>query len=610
MAQSPTTTENREDRPKRWAVVASRTAGHLRESLGSMIAAAEECGAAERQSALAWAASYMRTERGQPLDFDSHPFMCEPLLLRDTPRIGIMSASQVGKTTLAICRVFWLADTKPGFRCIYTMHTETEVMAFSAARAKLALDSSPYLSRRVRGINSKEIKAFPHRRGTSIIRFKGASADSQALSEPADLVVHDELDYSRPDVLDLYEQRLAHSAYGWRMVIGTPTVPRYGMDRLWRRSTQGEWYVSCSECRWEGPLQWPDNVGRETYLCPRGHPIGWEQIQAGRWVHAQPDAEWRMYHLSRMLLPGWTADRIWAAYEGRSVAGAGEPEGEIADPQLFYNHVLGLPATSGELLVDEEIVSRLLGRTERCEIHDGPCFAGVDVGQILHICIGHQAPDGTRLYHWVGETDWANLDQLLKLHNVRVCVIDALPETTMAQALARTFRRRVLLAYYTTQPIKGGEPIKADWGQSRVDLDRTVVLDRSAERLIMERDVFCPLPHEQRKQFVEQMTAMARATEQDAQNRPRVVWQQTGPDHYRHAHSYATVAADLMAGMGSSVTILRQGGPVIGSQFRSPNGQQVGMRHEEEPPMLDQYGQPVDPAEIRRRRRQQPPLPR
>jgi hypothetical protein len=551
----------------------------------------------------------MRTERGRPLDFDTHPFMCEPLLLRDTPRLGIMSASQVGKTTIAICRVFWLADTKPGFRCIYTMHTDTEVMAFSAARAKLALDGSPYLSTRVQGINSKEIKAFPHPAGTSVIRFKGASAESQALSEPADLVVHDELDYSRPDVLDLYEQRLAHSEYGWRMVIGTPTVPRYGMDRLWRRSTQGEWCVTCKDCGWEGPLEWPDNVGRETYLCPHGHPIGWEEIQAGRWVHARPDAEWRMYHLSRMLLPGWTADRIWAAYEGHSVAGLEEPPGEIADPQLFHNHVLGLPATSGELLIDEEIVGRLLGRTEHKPNHDGPCFAGVDVGKVLHVCIGHQAADGMRLYHWVGESDWASLEHLLRLHNVRTCVIDALPETTMAQGLARKLRRRVLLAYYTTQPIKGGEPIKASWDESRVELDRTVVLDRSAERLIMERDAFCPLPHEGRKDFVEQMTAMARALEKDNQDRLRVIWQQTGPDHYRHAHSYATVAADIMAGTEMQVTILRQGGPAAGPQVRALDGQHIGTRRDEEPPLLDQFGRPVDPAELRRRRRQRPPMP-
>ena len=36
------------------------------------------------------------------------------------------------------------------------------------------------------------------------------------LSEPADIVLHDELNFSRPDVLRLYEDRIAHSELAWR----------------------------------------------------------------------------------------------------------------------------------------------------------------------------------------------------------------------------------------------------------------------------------------------------------------------------------------------------------------------------------------------------------
>ena len=109
----------------------------------------------------------------------------------------------------------------------------------------------------------------------------------------------------------------------------------------------------------------------------------------------------------------------------------------------------------------------------------------------------------------------------MNLYHVDVMVIDAQPETTPAQAIAKQFPRRVLLAYYTTQPVRGDEPIKVNWDDRVVSLDRTATLDGSAMRLRNQQDVFPAMPHDLRRQFVDEMTSSLRGIEKDKHGQAR-----------------------------------------------------------------------------------------
>ena len=106
-----------------------------------------------------WASEHMRTERGRPLDLaGAYRHMVVPLDDLHA-RGGMMCGSQVGKTTVAISRVYWFADTNV-VRIIYTMHTDSAVLDFSATRAKPAIDASPHLSEVMSGINNVHTKTF------------------------------------------------------------------------------------------------------------------------------------------------------------------------------------------------------------------------------------------------------------------------------------------------------------------------------------------------------------------------------------------------------------------------------------------------------------------
>jgi plasmid stability protein len=508
--------------------------------------------AIDQRPIMEWVAANMRTETGQHLDFETHPYM--PTILEDEARLkGFMCGSQVGKTTMGIAAVYHFSDTAPKpVRTIYTMHTDKAVEAFAQTRASASIEASPYLAARVGDVNNVHRKTFRRPDGNSVIMFAGASKAAMGLSEPADMVVHDEVDFSNAEVLRLYEDRLAHGyeADKSRFLFGTPTVPGYGLSRHWEQSTQCEWMVKCPECGDERAVTWPDGFAMDIpephFLCGRGHKLTWEDdIRTGRWVAMQPAAECSMYRIPRWLTPFWDAGRIVRAFNNETFL------------QLFMNQVCGVSATSGELEIDEEVLAGCvdLDREESTSAGGGRVFLGADPGKVISWVVGVEGADDTRLYLRAGEAEtWADLEQVMKVYRVRLAVVDGAYDPTAAQEFAKKFPRRVFLTYYAKQPLKGTTPVRESEQKGYLDLDRTVTLDRTANRLIMGQDRF-PRFGDGRKweRFVSQMTAMVRGVREEedsltAEKMRLFFWQEIRPDHWRHAHNYATVAADIMQG--------------------------------------------------------------
>ena len=491
-----------------------------------------------------WAKEYMRTERGGRLDFDLYPYMVQPLADRSQYK-GLMSASQVGKTTIAISDVFHFADTCE-VRIIYTMHTDKAVQDFSATRARPAIEASDYLRERVGGINNVHTKLFrgDGHKGVSVVFFRGAQEDTQALSEPADMVVHDELDFSSPNTLRLYQDRTAHSNWDRHLVVGTPTVPKFGIAAIWEESTQTEWLVKCPICGDERPLTYPDSFALDVpvpfYICARGHELRREHIAQGRWVDTWPPEmrRWRMYHIPRMLLPNWPADRVAEAMSA----------GQF--PELDTNQVLGLPAAAGDVELDAETVTKLILDYAPARSSTAPTFAGCDQSsrEAGHrVMIGRTDPDGMNIYLHLEVCGWQRLEELMSLYNIQLLVIDAQPETNNARLLAQKFAGRVYLAWYPNMPPRERTNLRIDRNNRRVDCDRTATLDYAARRLRNQQDVFPSMPYALRAQFLAEVTNMVRGLEMQEDNQPKALWRSVGPDHWRHAHNYATVASQMLS---------------------------------------------------------------
>ncbi len=315
------------------------------------------------------------------------------------------------------------------------------------------------------------------------------------------MLVHDEVDFSRPDILSLYRSRTAASRWALRIAVGTPTIPGFGVSALWEDSSQSEWLVRCPVCGDERPLTWPDSIATDAevpfYLCAHGHELTRETIRAGRWVDGRTGGKftWRMYHFGRMLLSMWPAARIAAAFD----------ELEYQDfPELFYSQVLGLPKASGDLALNEDVLAQAMVGFPSWERSKEATFAGCDQSSAENqhrVLIGTLDTDGCLADVHLEVCGWDRLADLMQLFRIERLVIDALPETSKARELQQQFPSRVYLAYYPTMPVEAAttENIVLDRRSKKVDLDRTATLDVSARRLRTEQDAFCAMDGATRK---------------------------------------------------------------------------------------------------------------
>lgn len=131
------------------------------------------------------------------------------------------------------------------------------------------------------------------------------------------------------------------------------------------------------------------------------------------------------------------------------------------------------------------------------------------------------------------------------MRNFRVdrCVVDALPETRNARAFAMRNKGRVFLNYYNEHQ-KGFYA----WNEKEmiVRCNRAESLDASHKDITSER-VVLPKQCDVVKVFAEHMHNVAKKLEEDEETgSKRYVYVKLGPDHFRHAFNYETMARQNM----------------------------------------------------------------
>src|SRR6267142_1259349 len=130
---------------------------------------------------------------------------------------------------------------------IYTMPTQQLVERYSTSRFNRIIGRNPEVQSKIY-VNNAGFKQI----GESQFYFSGTFNETQAISTPSDVNSHDELDFSKDDVLDLYPERLAHSPYAFQWLFSTPTIEEFGIDAEFIKSDQRHWFIKCSGCgRWQ-----------------------------------------------------------------------------------------------------------------------------------------------------------------------------------------------------------------------------------------------------------------------------------------------------------------------------------------------------------------------
>jgi hypothetical protein len=478
----------------------------------------------------------IRNEKGDLIDFKSHPFLFD--LYRDfSPLQAVMKAAQIGASVMMNIKPYWLMQ-KQRMDVIYTLPTDSDVVDFVGGKTNRIIAQNPIMQYMTKDKDTIEQKHV----GQGVIYYRGTWTKKAAMMTSADLLIHDEVDASKLDIISDYEARIKHSKFKWRWYFSHPSTEGAGVHKYWADSDQKHWFIKCPFCKKEQFMSWPESVcmERRIYICKECEgQLGDVDRRRGRWVNKYADRPFSGYWVPSFICPWVPATEIIQNFQEHDI-------------EYFTTKVLGLPYVgAGNKLTWEifkgNVVDRVFKEEERIVI-------GVDTGKMIDLVAGSQ--EG--IFYHNRSSDYAELEKLLARWPRAICVIDQGGDLILPRKLREKYPGRVFLCHFrrdrkTMSLITWGEG--EEYGNVVADRNRMIQLlvDEFTEKRIpvfgKEYDW---------KEYWEHWGNMYRVREEDTLGVMRSEWKRSGPDHLALATVYWRVG---MSKYGS------EDGKVIGKSF-------------------------------------------
>lgn len=481
---------------------------------------------------------------GKPYTKEGHEYQVE-WLIQHPQRECYMKGAQIGATESNVIKTMHgLITGRYPQGALYLFPTRDDVTDFSQARFQPFIRENPQVSHYVQDTDRVNIK----RVGKGILYLRGARAQqrvggekksaSQLKSIPVDKIVYDEVDEMDPAMVDLAHERLAHSRVQEETFLSTPTIPDFGIDKLYQNSDQRVWELKCGACGTYTclELEFPqclkhDKDGKVYRACKK---CGGEvNPKDGKWTALYPERSedmvgWWLSQLNSVFVDPGT---ILKAYE--------DPDTNMAE---FWNSKLGKAYISAENRLKANEVWSICSNDAMMGTHKGPTCMGVDVGRVLHVLIGDRPSDGAlRVVYATRVAGFNDVHDLAKKFNVRCAVVDREPETREARRFQAGEKFDVFLCDYNDH--QRGAP-KWDFIERLVTVNRTEICDNTHEIVVSTGKLILPRRSDEIEKFVSQMCNIAKVREEnDDTGSVRYVYRKLGEDHYRHALNYLVLAS-------------------------------------------------------------------
>lgn len=534
--------------------------------------------------------------KGVKYSFKDHEF--QETILSDTSReVNVQKCAQVGMSEGMARYALGVARIMPYFSVIMTMPHAGDASNFAKTRLDPIIAESPDI-RDVMDpeLDNSEVKGI----GTSLLYMRGTGGTTNALSVPADLLIHDELDRSDPDTIGQYQSRIKHSKWKLTRKFGTPTLDGLGISLAMESSRRKRDLCKCEHCNhWFAPsfhtdvkipgyngamrdinaytlpnIDWQNAV----LLCPRCGRAPSLQREHREWVYENPDANFEA--VGYFVTPFSVPNVVTVPSLVREITKY-KTWGE------FVNQALGetLNSSEDQLVKGDIEACKYTGSLDSSELH---CM-GVDVGQICHIVIGRITLAGELLVVHRERVVLAKLKarraELAARYRVLITVIDAFPETNMVHEMQKVDRNLYGGVYHEDKKLATYEirMVDEDLAEGKlainqakihrnVNFDDVMTLYKQRKLLWsaqddMEDDIFQKHCLDmKRKQTLDKFKELVYAW----------VKSPDGNDHYMHALGYLHVACRLMPAaskyiptaalpMARRIQVTRQASKVFGS---------------------------------------------
>lgn len=502
-----------------------------------------------------------------PFSFDHHPWLREMHDPNCGEIVGQKSA-QVGFTVAAMNRTFYKIDVQRQ-SVLYLLPTKTpDATDFSATRFDPALELSPYLSQLFSDVKNVATK----RAGSAVLYIRGANSRSGLKSIPVATIMFDEYDEMPEENIPLALERTSGQRETEIWKISTPTIPNYGINELFLKSTQEHFHFPCPGCSKLIELTKDslivvadgsnDEVGlmNTVIICTECKKVlakgldtdcKQEFLRFGKWVcHGTAGLGTRGFYVNQL----YSMAKAGRPYElGKAwILGRDNKFHE----QEFYNSKLGLPhLVEGAKVAEGQVLACRRGHS-KLDIHQGGKLVtmGVDVGKWLHVEVCAWDVDkfdsdiNVRSIPTVLlETklkEFEELDTLMYDFQINQAVVDANPEGRKAAEFAKRFLGHVKLCYYGKDKAQKTIDKLTDACDYRITVDRTSWMDCSLGRFHTGR---INLPKDVSDEYVKHIIEPSRLTKFDPSGNPVATYVNKNADHFAHARNYAEIALPLAA---------------------------------------------------------------
>ena len=512
-----------------------------------------------------------------PYGFRLHPW-CREIQNSTSAMTVAMKAAQLGVTECGVNRALYTLDVLKR-NVLYVLPTTLSSGDFSKARFDGALSLSPYLKAMFTDNNAVALK----RTAVNSLYIRGSKGESNLLSVPVSCLILDEVDRMSQKAIWLALERLSGQIEKHVLAISTPTVPNFGISKLFQSSSQDHFFFKCPCCCKMTELVWPDCVEiigdsvsdprcKESFLkCKEcggrlEHAAKPDFLKNGKWTATAPNAdpaECHGYYVNQLYSSTVSPGELVIAYH----RGMGDEAAQVE----FSNSKLGLPHVGTGAQVTDAMIDGCLKNyttTDNRPTDSKRCITiGVDQGKWNYVSVVEWFLDQysndvheaslAKLLHFEKflDEDFKRLDELMREWQARYCVIDMDPAVMEARRFARRYHGYVSLCRYRRgQTAKEIAESEQDTGSPVDTVDRTSWLSCALSRFkcVPPR---IELPRDLNSEYREHLKALVRTYEKDDSGNPTATFISTGPDHYAHSLVYASIGLTHVAAMTSGQSI-------------------------------------------------------
>lgn len=500
---------------------------------------------------------------GTEYSFKHHEYQLEWMQSR-ARRKCLMKATQTGGTLREmLCKLHGLIYGRYPQGVLYLFPTTDDVGEFSKSRFKPLIDDNPltigkFVKAGGKGTDTTSLKkvgsGFLYMRGARMTQAVGTGVDAKESTKlrsiPVDCIVLDETDLMDEDVIAKAKGRMGHSKIQEEVYLSNPTLPDFGIDKLFHQGDQRHWFRRCGCGEWTcAELSFPDCVhidktGRGYIACKKcganvgpSNPLPDDWNRPGKrlaeWVPAKPENSTQMasYRDSQLMSIYNDPAEILRDYQN-------PPQGNLGD---VYRLRLGLPYVAAEDKLTPEVVLECCGNDLMLASHPGQCAMGVDVGKIKHVVIGiRTGNERFEILKTVQLSAWSDIHDLARRFNVKSAVIDARPYEDEARSFQKSENYRIFLCEYSENTVLG---TTYNDTTGLVKVNRTEVFD-ATHRLFSQKLIKIPRRCPDVDEFAAQCCNTAKVLETNKRTGTSIYrYRKMGDEHYRNALNYFYLAA-------------------------------------------------------------------